>query len=391
MSKVVDVSRKEGENMRKDLLRSYISDASRLKGKALDVFHPQNLEEVRDIISKNKHILIRGAGTGLAGGAVPQNGQDVVVDLSKMKKISDFDKERLTIEVEAGVILDDLQDYVSEFGLEFPVNPSSHAVCTIGGMIATNAVGNRGVKYGKTSNWIKWVEVVDCYGNVDRKGITEMSDYIGIEGITGVVVRACLKLSPKKEKMAKLIRVENLESVIDVVKDLKRDIGISMIEFLDKIVSKLIGLGDSYYLIVEREFDGMESGGQWLMGRELDKLMALRDNVYPALAGEGYTRIEDPKIMIERFVDLMKWLEARGIPVFGHIGVGILHPCFNSDQEKFIPEMMDLVKRHGGQVSGEHGIGLLKRGFVEINDQKILRNIKKRTDPLEKFNIGKVI
>jgi glycolate oxidase len=88
---------------------------------------------------------------------------------------------------------------------------------------------------------------------------------------------------------------------------------------------------------------------------------------------------------------LMNWLEARGIPVFGHIGVGIFHPCFNVEQEKVIPEMMKLVGRLGGQVSGEHGIGLLKRGFVEVNDQKILRNVKKRTDPMGKFNHGKVI
>ena len=122
-----------------------------------------------------------------------------------------------------------------------------------------------------------------------------------------------------------------------------------------------------------------------------DKVMKMRNLVYPFVSREGFTRIEDPKILIDRFPQLMKWLESKGIPTFGHIGLGILHPCFDIEQERFVPEMMKLVGRLSGQVSGKHGIGLLKRGFVEVNDQKILRNVKKRCDPLGKFNNGKVI
>ncbi len=117
----------------------------------------------------------------------------------------------------------------------------------------------------------------------------------------------------------------------------------------------------------------------------------MRERVYPFVAGEGYARIEDIKILVDRFEKLMSWLEGNGIPTFGHLSLGILHPCFNHEQEKLIPEMMALVKRIGGQISGEHGIGILKRGFVEINDQKILRNVKKRTDTMNKFNVGKVV
>ncbi len=120
-------------------------------------------------------------------------------------------------------------------------------------------------------------------------------------------------------------------------------------------------------------------------------MLLKRYAVYPFLAKEGNTKIEDPKIMIDKFPRLMNWLEEKGIPVFGHISVGIIHPCFNKEQEHLIPEMMKLVKRLGGQISGEHGIGILKREFVEPNDKKILVNVKKRTDSLNKFNIGKVI
>ncbi|MFH0808715.1 MAG: FAD-binding oxidoreductase [archaeon] len=373
--------------MRKDLFGSYRSDASRLKGNVLDVVHPRNIGEVRNVILNNERVVIRGAGTGLAGGCVPQS--ELVLDLSKMVKISSFDVERKTVEIEAGVVLDDLQNYLKESGLEFPVKPSSHAVATIGGMIATDAVGNRGVKYGRTSNWIKWIEVMDGEGNLERKGITEMSDYVGLEGITGVVVRACLKLDVVRERSVSLIRLDGLDNVVDLVRELKMRRDVCSIEFLDKIVSKGVGFSsgnDSYYLIVEYENDEGK-----MKGEDYEKVMAMRDAVYPFVAGEGFSRIEDPKIMLDKFPKLMNWLEANGIPTFGHIGVGILHPCFNVDQERLIPEMMKFVKRLGGQVSGEHGIGLLKRGFVEVNDQKILRNVKKRCDALGKFNVGKVI
>jgi glycolate oxidase len=370
----------------KNVLRVYESDASQLNGRALDVVHPRNVAEVRGIVANVERVVIRGGGSGLVGGCVPQNGQDVVLDLSKMDKIYGFDKERKTVEVEAGVILDELQGYLFRYGLEFPVKPSSHSVATIGGMIATDAVGARAIKYGRTSNWVKWVEVVDGNGEVHRKGVTELSDYVGMEGISGVVVRACLKLSSLKKRTATLVRVGGLGEVVEIVRNLKRNSSVSMIEFLDKIVSEGVGLEKGYYLIVE-----YEDGSGVLSGMEYNKLMEMRDRIYPWVAEKGYNRIEDPKIMIDKFVKLVEWLEVRGIPVFGHIGVGILHPCFNEEQEKFVSEMMKLVKRLGGFVSGEHGIGFLKRDFVEVNDRKILVNVKKRTDPLNKFNVGKVV
>jgi glycolate oxidase len=373
--------------MNKKFFRSYKSDASGLKGRVLDVVHPGNIEGVRDVVLKNNHIVIRGAGTGLAGGCVPRS--EVVLDLSKLIGIFNFSKERRTVEVEAGVVLDDLQGYLAgKSNLEFPVNPASHAVATIGGMIATNAVGSRGVRYGKTSAWVRWVEVMDSSGNVERMGVTEMSDYVGMEGITGVIVRACLNLDVVKKRSASLVRLQGLDEVVALVRKLKMRRDVSMIEFFDKIVSRGIGFssgeddsGEKYHVLIEYEND---EGS--LKGDAYDKVMAMKDIAYPFVASEGFTRIEDPKVLTDRFPGLMRWLEERGIPTFGHIGSGILHPCFNIEQERFVPEMMKLVGRLGGQVSGEHGIGMLKRGFVEVNDQKILRNVKKRCDSRGKFN-----
>ena len=159
-----------------------------------------------------------------------------------------------------------------------------------------------------------------------------------------------------------------------------------MVEFMGRKVAKWIGLDDRYYLLIEYESDAGE-----LKGEKYNEVLGLRDSIYPRVAKEGHTRIEDPKVLLDRFEKLLAWLEARGIPVFGHLGVGILHPCFSEEQEKLIPEMMHFVKRLGGQISGEHGVGLLKKEFVDPNDKKILVNVKKRTDVLNKFNEGKLV
>jgi len=368
------------------ITKPYETDASRLKGKCAGVLFPTSIAEARNMIAISPRIVPRGGGTGLSGGAVPQGGLDVVLDLSKLNKIGKLDKERGTVEVEAGVILDNLQDYLEEFHLEFPVNPSSHAVATIGGMIATDAVGNRAMKYGKTSNWVRWVEVIDGEGKLTRKSATELSDYSGMEGITGVIVKACLKLSPRKKRTATLISFKNIGEITEKIKELKRDVDVSMAEFLDKFISNELGLGEDYHLIIEYEND---SGN--LSGEKYESLLAKRDMVYPLLGEKGYTKIEDPKIFIYKFFPLMRWLEENQIPTFGNLSVGILHPCFNEEKEPLVPEMMKLVKKLSGQVSGEHGIGLLKKQYVEENDKKILINVKKRTDPLNKFNVGKII
>ncbi len=367
-------------------MKAYETDASQLNGRALDVVHPKTVMEVRSIVAKTQRIVPRGAGTGLAGGCIPLNGLDVVLDLSKLNGIGSFDKERRTIEVGAGVILDDLQICLARNGLEFPINILNHNVCTVGGMIATDVGGSRMVKYGKISNWIKWIDVVDGYGNLHRKGVTELSDYVGMEGITGVIVRVCLKLLPLKKRTASLMKVENSEKVVSIVRDLKRNLNVSMIEFLDKKISVGMGLIEDYHLIVE-----YEDNSGLLKGREYEELMEMRNRIYSFVVGGSHVRIEDLKIMTDRFVKLITWLESVGIPIFGHIGVGILHPCFNRNQEKYIPEMMKFVKKLGGQISGEYGIGILKINLVDMNDKKILINVKKRTDPLNKFNVGKVI
>lgn len=365
--------------MKKKFFNSYEHDASRAVGVALEVLHPRTVEDVKKIVLKNKRISIRGAGSGLEGGAVPQG--DVVLDSSKLDEISNLDENRKTIEVEAGVVFDDLQDYLQDYNLELPVVPSSHSIASIGGMISTNAGGSRSLKYGRMSSWIKWIEVIDAHGRIERKGATELSDYVGMEGITGVIVRACLRLLPIIPRSASLIQSESAEELVNIIQELKQKQDVSSLEFFDKLISKTLGLQESFHLIVEIE--GEENADHV-------KIMKLVDDAYSFSFKEKYI-IEDVKIMINKFPKLMQWAEERDIPIFGHAGTGVVHPCFRAKQENMIPEMIKLVRSIGGQISGEYGIGLLKKEFVDMTDQKIWRNMKKRMDASGKFNFGKVI
>lgn len=365
-------------------LVAYETDASMIEGNALKVEFPQTIEKVRQIVTMNNNLVVRGAGTGLAGGCVPQNS--VVLSLEKMNKILNLDAGKKIVEAEAGIILDELNNYLEKYNLEFPVKPSSHEVCTIGGMIATNAVGNRAVKYGRTSDWISELEVVNGKGEILKIGKTELNDFSGMEGITGVIVRAKLKLATRKQRTSTLFSFSEIKEAIENTIKFKLRNDVCAIEFFDRLSSSLLGLPEAYHLLVEFESDDGK-----LKGSDYEKIMQKRDGLYPVLAKLGYTRIEDPKILLNRFEELADLLESGKIPYFGHLGSGIIHPVFRQNEEDKVRKMLDYVKKLHGQISGEHGIGLRKKEFLDASDKKLIRIVKKRHDPLCKLNCSKVI
>jgi len=365
-------------------LIAYSTDASMIEGNAISVLYAESPEQIRQIVNSSAGVTVRGAGSGLVGGAVPQNC--IVLDVSKMNKILKFDRAKREIEVEAGVILDELNDYLDAYRLEFPVQPSSHSICTLGGMIATNAVGSRAIKYGRTSDWVSRLWVVNGKGEIVEAGKTDIGDFTGMEGITGVIFKARLKLLPKKQRSASLVSFDNLNEVQDLVMKLKIREDISAIEFLDKFISGLLGMNDRHHVIIEYESDEGR-----MKGVEYDRLMRLRNEAYPTLASAGFTRIEDPKILIHKFTEFGEFLQENKVPFFGHLGVGIIHPVFRKEQGELIREMIKLAKKLHGQVSGEHGIGLAKKEFLEAGDIKLIQRIKNRHDPLGRLNCGKVI
>lgn len=350
----------------------YNSDASQIEGKTVLVVRPGNAKEVHQIILfvKRNHgnIVIRGGGTGLVGGSVPENS--VVLDLSRMNKV--LEKGVDYVIVEPGVILEDLNKNLGD--KFFPVIPASYKSCTIGGMIATNAVGMRAVKYGKTGNWIRELMIIDGDGRLRK---SELNDVVGKEGVTGVIVSAKLRIidKPKKRKV-EMFDFEYLQELMYKLKVLE---DVSAVEFINKEAASLIGLEENYYLIVEKENNG--EGGE--------EFWKIREDLYPKLASKGYYIIEDPKISLNVMESFLKWLDDNKIPAFGHIMVGIIHPCFQNEDK--LEEMYEFVNELKGEVSGEHGIGIKKKNYVSKEFKENIKKLKTKYDRDFVFNRGKLI
>jgi len=365
---------------------AYSTDASQISGIALNVIIPKTIEELQNSVRLAESIVPRGGGTGLVGGAVPQ--KNTIIDLSKLNKILNIDINKKTAYVEAGIILNTLNNELEKYGLEFPVQPSSFSICTIGGMIATNAVGSRAIKYGKTENWVQELEILNSMGEMQKIPKPDVKDFAGMEGTTGIIIKAKLNLVKKPKRRASLYEAKTKEEVIDAVKKLKSDNSVSMIELYDKFVSKLVGLEENYHLLVE--FEGETEEENQFKGT-YKELMEIRSKIYPYLAEKGYQIIEDPKIFLDKFIQLAEFLESNHIPYYGHIGSGIIHPCFKPRQEKLAEAVIEFVKKSHGQITGEHGIGLRKEKYLDETEKKLLRRVKERLDKNNKFNPGKLI
>ena len=360
---------------------AYNSDASGIQGKADTIVWPQSIEDIRHTISYVKrhklNLVPRGAGTGLAGGAVPQDS--VVIDLCKMNNF--VIKEDKAV-VQPGVILDDLNSS-SEFIL--PVEPGSHAVCTIGGMIATNAAGMRAFKYGKMIDWIEELRVIDGTGKLFKVKGDKIKNFCGLEGTTGIVVEATIKLTKlPKERSISIFNFDTITSLTEKFNELKKE-NILALEYVDKFSSNLIGLGESNNLIVE--YEGDEGN---IKGEEMEDIWKKRSELYSNVAAKGYTVVEDPQIPLESIDKFLYWLQKNNIPAMGHIGVGIIHPHFKKGSH-MIEEMFVVVKKLKGSVSGEHGIGLAKKPYISEEEIEQIRKLKEVYDPNNILNGGKLI
>ena len=361
---------------------AYSSDASNLKGKPYMVVWPENKKDIHTIILYAKRnrltIVPRGAATNLVGGTVPTDS--IVLDFSKMDKFEIRGDQAI---VQPGVVLDDLNS-ASEYA--FPVVPGSHKVCTLGGMIATNASGMRSTGYGNTCDWVIELDVFDGTGkNIRVKG-EQIKDFCGKEGTTGIIVSAKLRLveEPRGNSMS-IYEFDDVSSAMDKLRELPKE-NLTALEFLDTHASSLMGLGEKNHLIVEfRDFSGNIDDF-----REIDIVWDRRDKVSPKLTAEGFSVIEDPKIPLENMGKFLVWLKRNKIPCFGHIGAGIIHPHFKPNDPK-VEEMFGIVKQLNGDVSGEHGIGISKKRYVSKEYAEEIRNLKRKYDPLNIMNRGKII
>ena len=412
-----------------DIPEKYLSDTlGRLKGEASALVFPQSTEEVSKILKyAHKHdipVTPRGAGTNLVGSTVPVDG-GIILDFSRMDKVLELDENTMTITVQPGLLLQDLQKYVEERGLFYPPDPGEKA-SSIGGNISTNAGGMRAVKYGVTRDYVRGLEVVTADGSVlttggknvkDASGLSLKNLYIGSEGTLAVITKCILKLIPKPEtSLSVLVPYPDLKTGIQsVLSILRANVNPTAVEFMERKVVKLgedfLGVkypypeAGSYILLT---FDGhateVRENAERIRKLALDggalAYLPLTDtaqnnpsNDIPSAADiwkvrgalvkavEAFSEQEPVDIVVPidktaEFISFINKLdEESGMQMvsFGHAGDGNVHLCVvRGDRDlktwhKELKANMDKAYHKayelGGITSGEHGIGISKRRY----------------------------
>ncbi|AYE34020.1 FAD-binding oxidoreductase [Clostridium septicum] len=409
-------------------------------------------EEVSRIMKyayeKNIPVTPRGSGTGLVGSAVPLHG-GIIIDLSKMNKILELDEENLTLTLEPGVLLMEIAKYVEEHDLFYPPDPGEKTA-TIGGNISTNAGGMRAVKYGVTRDYVRGLEVVLPNGDVVNFGgkvVKNSSGYslkdlmVGAEGTLGIVTKAILKLLPlPKKAISLLVPFKDLDTAIETVPKIIKSKAIpTAIEFMerDAIVSAEEFLGkkfpdnssDAYLLLtfdgnskedVEKDYEKvadicLKEGALDVFISDTDErqesIWSARGAFLEAIKAST-TEMDEVDVVVPRnkvaeFVKFTKEVEKQfsiRIRSFGHAGDGNLHVYILKDnlkEKEWHDKLNDVMeamyhrsKELNGKVSGEHGIGFAKKGYLHeaIGDEmiNIMDGIKKAFDPKNLLNPGKV-
>lgn len=365
----------------------YGRDASRLQGECLAVAWPSRPQDVVAIVAwagaAGVDLVPRGAGTGLCGGATPQ--RSLVVDLSRLTRIESVDIEQGRARVQAGVVLGTLNRHLRPRDLFLPVIPGSHQAASIGGMIATDAAGLRAVRYGTMRAWVDEVRLVDGSGRQHCLRREGLSDVVGREGVTGFIVEATVRLAPLPRQRSVSLLAFDDESSLLAQRQKWLTPQLTALEYLNRHAAAAIGWNAQPHLLAE--FDSAE--GEIADASRIAAIWRARDGLYPLLAARGHALIEDPQLEGEGLAALLSWLDAEEIPAFGHLGVGIVHPCFHPDDER-VATLYERVTDWGGRVSGEHGIGLKKKTWTDSTFRAEIRQLKETYDPQNRINRGKL-
>lgn len=414
------------------------------------VLFPNDEEQISKILKlanqEKFNVVPRGAGTGLSGGAIPVDNSVVVV-MTKWNKILEIDESNLTISVQPGVVTGALQKEVEKLGLFYPPDPGSLNVCTIGGNVASNAGGLRGLKYGVTKNYVLGVEMILPNGEFLKTGGKNMKDVagynlrdfiVGSEGTIGIVTKVLLKLVPKPlQTITLLIIFDKLVDAAKTVSDIIAEhIVPSMMEFLDNTTINCvedytnIGLPRKSEAILLIEVDGrgsevqddaeiirkiaIKNNASSLKGAtneaEANVLKTARRTAFSALARRMPTTIlEDATVprselpvMIEKIAKAANMFDVT-IGNFGHAGDGNLHPtCLTDERDQQAIEkahrafdfIFNEAIKLGGTITGEHGTGLAKKQFLERLAGPVgvdmMKKIKLAIDENNILNPGKI-
>ena len=419
------------------------------------VFRPETAAQIaRFLVLAGEHnlpVTPRGAGSGLAGGAIPQAG-GLVLSMERFNRLIEIDERNLQVRVEAGVITQVLQEAVQAKGLFYPPDPASRGTCYIGGNINTNAGGPRAVKYGVVKDYVLNLEVVLPTGEIIWTGANTLKNstgynltqlMVGSEGTLGIITQAVLRLIPyPSQRLLLLADFPSAEQACAAVSAIFRaGITPSALEFMEReaLLRAQAYLGEDTAPLAPEvqaqlliEVDGnyaealmqdCEQIAQVLADFEVGEirfadseaqqaqLWRLRRCIGHAVKQGSYYKEEDTVVPRAELPQLLAGVKAIGqrygfeSVCYGHAGDGNLHvnilrgqlseQAWREEVPKGIREIFALVKSLGGTISGEHGIGLVQRPYLDIVFEPIHRQlmqaIKQSFDPKGILNPGKAI
>lgn len=428
----------------------YAYDSTHIESMPDAVVRPGSTDEVARIVRLANELEVpvipRGSGTGLSGGSVAVEG-GIVMDLTRLNKILEINTSDLYAIVEPGTITLDFSNTVEAQGLLYPPDPGSNSASTLGGNVAENAGGLRGLKYGVTKDYVMGLEVVSPTGqifNTGSKTVKCVTGYdltrlmVGSEGTLGVVTKITLKLVPKPEfsRAMQAIFDEIGKAASTVSAIIKAGIVPATLEILDNVTInaiedyKPVGLPRDAAAVLLIEADGAKEAVEKQASQideicrkegavrvdvardeaEKAKVWAGRRAALAALARVRPTTIlEDATVPRSRIPEMVAAINSIAkeynlkVGTFGHAGDGNLHPTFLTDErdsdemarvEKAVDELFRIGLSLGGTLSGEHGIGITKAKFLrwEMGDSgvEVMRKIKRALDPKNILNPGKM-
>jgi len=453
VEKLKDIVGKENVLTQKIDLLTYSYDATADMPRQMPdvVVMPSSTEEVQKIVNlareNNVALYPRGAGTNLCGACVPLK-QGVVVSFQHMNKILEVDAENLTATVQPGVIIQDLNNAVAKHGLMYPPDPGTVTTATMGGSVAQNSGGLRGLKYGVTKHYVMGMEVVLANGKKVRFGGKTVKNvtaydfsnlFVGSEGTLGFITEITSKLIPgPKYRRSMLATFKTVEDAGNTVAGIiAAQVIPATLEIMDNKTIRTVedyakvGLSTDIAALLLIEVDGMaeavvqqeaeavqkvvrNNNGDLKVATsddERDKLWSARRAALPALAQLGNcVIIEDATVPRSRITDMLTACANIGkkynvtIGTFGHAGDGNLHPTILADKNnkeemarvhKAVDEIFASALSFGGTLSGEHGIGIAKMKYLgdEIgqNGLDLLKSVKEALDPNYIINPGKMV
>ncbi len=433
-------------------LAVYSYDGTFAEGVPEVVVLPQTTEQTAEIVKMAANaripLIARGMGSGLAAGSIPIRAGGIVASFTRMNKILEIDTGNSTVRAQAGVVTADLQAEVEKLGLFYPPDPSSIRHSTIGGNVACNAGGARCLKYGVTGNYVLGLTVVLADGRILKTGGKPIKDVTGYnltalftasEGTLGLITEALLRLVAKpryaKTALAEFVALSNASLAVNAI--LKEGIVPASLELMDQTaiacIEEAMHLGlptdveasliietdgsDEQTVVREIEAAGgicRENGARSVKVAQSEEersgLWKARRSISPSLARKAPNKLgEDitvPRSAIPLVVQQLREISAKyGLPIviFGHAGDGNLHPNILFDKrkreewekvERMVREIFGVALAQGGTLSGEHGVGVLKRPYFEQAlgpvSVDVQRRIKQALDPMNILNPGKM-